>query len=133
MNHRVGRWVFALAVGLAVAFFAYRWVTNPLPRAERQTEEAVVMATRDQLQTVLALDNLELVDPLAPDRKVGKGYVYREGNGWQVSGFYRRDEADRWHPYLVTLDEDYVAVHVKVQDESLTELATTNDLLEALP
>lgn len=133
MNHQVGRWVFALSVGLLVAFFAYRWVTNPLPRAERQTEEVVVMAARDQLQSVLALDNLELVDPLAPDRKVGKGYIYRAGNGWEVSGFYRRKGEDRWHPYLVKLDSNYVAVHVKVQDEALVEFAITNDRLEALP
>jgi len=133
MSHRVGRWAFALAVGLLVAFMSYRWITDPHSRAKRQVEEAVVMATRQQLHDTLSIGNLELVDPLARDRKVGKGYVYRAGDGWQVSGFYRRDEDDRWHPYLVTLDANRVATHVKVQDAQLVEPARQNALLEALP
>ena len=123
MNHRVGRVIFSLAVGIAVAVFAYRWVTNPEPRAARAQEEQVVRASRSMLATVVASDGLEIVDPLAPNRKVGKTYVYAEKPGWAVSGYYRRGEDDRWHPYLLTMTDNQELVLLKVQDEALADVA----------
>jgi len=122
MNHRVGRVIFSLAVGIVVAVFAYRWATNPDPRAARAQEEQVVTVSRALLATVLASDSLEIVDPLAPDRKVGKTYVYAEKPGWAVSGYYRRGEDDRWHPYLLTMTESQELVLLKVQDPSLFDM-----------
>ena len=72
MNHRVGRAVFALVVGLAVAVYSYRWVTDPAPRAERDLQEAAVMASRSLLLEKTGVETLEFVDPVAPDRKVGE-------------------------------------------------------------
>jgi len=46
-------------------------------------------------------------------------YVYPEPPGWAVSGYYRRDETDRWHPYLVTLREDLELERVKLGDARL--------------
>lgn len=118
---------------MIVAFMAFKWITNPEPRAERQLEEAVVVASRQHLDATLAIAGIELVDPLSPDRKVGKTYVYRAGEGWEVSGFYRRDENDRWHPYLMTLDASHAMTHLKVQDSMLRESVEQNKLLEILP
>ena len=133
MNHRIGRIVFSLAVGLAIAAVSYRWVTNPQPRVERAREETVVQVSRSLLAPVVASDELDIVDPLAPNRKVGKVYVYAEGPGWAVSGYYRRDESDRWHPYLMTLTKDLKLVRLKVQDAELAGQAAANPALEIRP
>jgi len=133
MNHRIARLAFGLGVGLIVAFMAFKWITNPEPRAERQLEETAVAASRQHLGATLASASVELVDPLSPDRKVGKTYVYRAGDGWEVSGYYRRDENDRWHPYLMTLDASNAMTHLKVQDSMLRESAAQNELLEIVP
>jgi len=133
MNHRIARLAFGLGVGLIVAFMAFKWITNPEPRAERQLEEIVVAASRQNLGATLASASVELVDPLSPDRKVGKTYVYRAGDGWEVSGYYRRDQNDRWHPYLMTLDASNAMTHLKVQDSTLRESAEQNKLLEIVP
>jgi hypothetical protein len=133
MNHRIARLAFGLGVGLLVAFMAFKWITNPEPRAERQLEETVVAMSRQHIEATLANAGVELVDPLSPNRKVGKTYVYRAGDGWEVSGYYRRDENDRWHPYLMTLDASHAMTHLKVQDSTLRKIAEQNELLEILP
>ena len=133
MNHRIARLAFGFGVGLIVAVMAFKWITNPAPRAERQLEETVVAASRQHIEATLANAGVALVDPLSPDRKVGKTYVYRAGDGWEVSGYYRRDENDRWHPYLMTLDASHAMTHLKVQDSILRESAEQNELLEILP
>ena len=133
MNHRIGRLVFSLAVGLAIAAVSYRWITNPEPHVERAREERVVQVSRSLLAPVVASDDLEIEDPLAPNRKAGKVYVYAEGPGWAVSGYYRRDEADRWHPYLMTLTKDLELVRLKVQDAELAGQAAANPALEIRP
>lgn len=117
MNHRVGRNLFALAVGLAVAILAFQWITDPLPRAQRESEEQAVLASRDLLVAEVGAGGLEIVDPLAPDRKVGKVYVYAEEPGWAVSGYYRRDADDRWHPYLIQLDSGLGLHAFKADDD----------------
>ena len=119
MRHRVGRLVFGFAVGLLVAFLSYRWVADSGDRAERAVQERVVLASRERLTTALAIGDLEIVDPLAPDRVVGKAYVYPVGAGWQVSGFYRRNARDLWHPYLVTLHASMELAHLKISDTAL--------------
>lgn len=119
MNHRVGQSVFALVVGLAVAVIAYQWITNPAPRQERQNEERAVQASRELLATAVGVKSLEIVDPLAPNRKVGKVYVYAEEPGWAVSGYYRRDEDDRWHPYLLHMTTDLELHAFKAEDTAL--------------
>lgn len=130
-NHRIGGLVFAFGVGLLVAFLSHQWITNPAPRLERQQQEAAVAAAREQLRG--AVGEVEVVDPLAPDRKVGKVYVYRAGDGWEVSGFYRRDENDRWHPFLMSLDAANGMTYLKVRDPALAAAAGDNDRLEVLP
>lgn len=133
MNHRIARLIFGFSVGLLVAFLAYGWITDPAPRAERQLEETVVLIARQQLEERLALGELELVDPLAPDRKVGKSYVYRADGGWEVSGYYRRVQGDRWHAFLMALDASPAITNLKVQDAALIERAAEDAILEAVP
>lgn len=119
MNHRIGRIVFALGVGLVVAILSFKWITDPAPRAARAAEEQAVQASRVLLREVVAFPGLEIVDPLSPDRKVGKVYVYAEAPGWAVSGHYRRGEDDRWHPFLMHLTTDLELQSFKADDASL--------------
>ncbi len=133
MNHRVGRIVFALVVGLVVFFASYRWVTDPGLRVERAAQEEAVRSARAALVEMIGDDELQIVDPLAPNRKAGKVYVYDEAPGWAVSGYYRRGEQDRWHPFLVTLDEALSLTRLKVQDPILLERAAVDPRLEVSP
>ena len=110
MNHTVGRSVFALGIGLIVAVFAFQWITDPAPRAQRAAEEQAVTAARELLREAVGSPDIEIVDPLSPDRKVGKVYVYAESPGWAVSGYYRHEEEAPWRPYLVRMTED-LALH----------------------
>lgn len=132
MDHRAGSAVFALLIGLLVVYLSFQWVTNPEGREERSMEIAVVESSRALIATVIDAETLEIVDALSPNRKVGKVYVYPEGKGWAVSGYYRRDEGDRWHPYLMLLTEDHSLISLKLQDSSpqLLERAKSDPLLE---
>lgn len=127
INHRVLRPVIAFAVGVAVAFYAYDRATDPRPGLQRDKEEAVVSASRDILRGYLGpAADLQIVDPLAPDRKVGKVYVYPAADGWEVSGHYKRGGGDRWHPYLMRLDSASRLVELSVRDDD-ARLATRAD------
>ncbi len=133
MNHQTGRSLFGIGVGVLVALGAYQWITNPAPRAERQREESVVVVSRRLIETTLAIGELELVDPLAPNRIVGKSYVYRSNDGWDVSGYYRRNADDLWHPYLMALDSELALKHLKISDPGLVGTAAERPYLEILP
>ena len=118
VNHRILRPVVAFAAGFAIAFYAYDRVTDPRPRLERERQEAAVRASRDILRGYLGdTAGLQIVDPLAPDRKVGKVYIYPAGPGWEVSGHYRRGEGQPWHPYLMRLDADGRLVRLSMHDD----------------
>jgi hypothetical protein len=134
MNHRVGRIAFALGIGLLVAVFSYRWITDPEGREARAVQVTVVEASRARLRSAIGNESLEIVDTLARNRVVGKGYVFPEGDGWSVSGFYRRDDGDRWHPYLMSLTSDLDLASLKVQDRDpgLAERAKSDPLLDVV-
>ena len=135
MQQRKGGIVFAVAVGLIVAFLSYRWITDSGPREERARQEAAVNTSRTALESFVAAGPLEIVDPLAPQRRVGKVYIYPLQSGWEVSGFYRRDERDLWHPYLVVLDTDLQLVSLKLseQDPDVLKRAEQDAKVEVLP
>lgn len=90
-------------------------------------------AARAAVVATVAAGELDIVDPLAPDRVIGKAYVYRDGPGWQVSGYYRRGAHDLWHPYLASLGEDLELVHLKLSDRALLERADESPGLTVLP
>lgn len=125
-GHRIGSIIFGVAVGLAVAIGSYQWVTDPVKRAERAEQERLVLLSRALLAAKLGIDDPEIVDPLAPKRSVGKVYIYpgRDGS-WEISGYYRRDADDRWHPYLMTLAADESLRLLKVQDTDAEIAART--------
>ena len=132
MKRRPGSIVFGIVVGLLFAAWSYQWITNPDKRAERDEEESVVQSSRAVLVDALALTNIEIVDPLAPLRKVGKVYIYRRDSGWEVSGYYRRNEDDRWHPYLMALDAERNLLSLKAEDSdpTLAKRAAANSQLQ---
>ena len=135
MNRKIGGIIFSIAVGLTVAILSYRWITDPQAREARQLEVQVVTHSRSILEETVASGELDIVDPLAPDRKVGKVYIYPAAVGWEISGYYRRAETDLWHPYLVRLDENLVLTHLKIsdQDPALIERSKNDPVLEVLP
>ena len=135
MQQRKGGIVFAVLVGLVVAVLSYRWAVDTRPREERLRQEQVVLLTRDALVEIVGSGALEIVDPLAPDRKVGKVYIYPFADGWEVSGYYRRDANDLWHPYLMRVGQDMKPVGLRLsdQDPTLVEKGKHDALLEVLP
>ena len=115
--HKAVSLTLALAIGLALAFYAYHRVTDPEPALQRAREEAAVLAARDILRGYLVpAGEAEIVDPVSPRRNVGKSYVYPAPAGWEVSGHYRRSEADHWHPFLMALDHDHRLLELTVRD-----------------
>ncbi len=134
MNHRVGSIVFGVVIGLAIAVLAYQWVTDPDKRVKHDEQERVVELSREILQHTLEIHDLQLVDPLAPQRKVGKVYISPLENGWEISGYYRRDDDDRWHPYLLELSVELSLRSLKVRDadSGLAQIAAMNPLVEVL-
>ena len=102
-----------------MAIFAYQWITDPAPRAQRAAEEQAIYAARELLRDAVGRPDIEIVDPLAPNRKVGKVYVYAETPGWAISGHYRRDQDDRWHPYLLQLTATHELHALKADDPAL--------------
>ena len=133
INHDVVRPIVAVAVGLLLAIYVYRFVTDPEPALRRAQEESVVMASRDILKRYVA-PSIEIVDPVSPDRKVGKVYIYPTGGGWEISGHYRRDENDSWHAYLMSLSEAGSLESLKVQDsnDALVRASATDPKLSVV-
>ncbi len=135
MNHKMGSLVFGAVVGVLVAIWAYQWVSDPLKRERRTEQETVVEISRTVLRNKLAIGDIELVDPLAPQRKVGKVYVYPLANGWEISGYYRRSDQDLWHPYLMALSQELSLESLKISDSDagLTQQAAMDPNFEVLP
>jgi hypothetical protein len=135
MNHKMGSLVFGAVVGVLVAIWAYQWVSDPVKRERRTEQETVVEISRTMLRDKLAIGDIELVDPLAPQRKVGKVYVYPLANGWEISGYYRRSDQDLWHPYLMALSQELSLESLKISDSDagLAQLAAMDPNFEVLP
>ena len=134
MNQRVRSIIFGIVVGLIVATLSYQWIMNPDRREQRAEEERVVAVSRTLLIGKLAMGDIELVDPLEPQRKVGKVYIYPLANGWEISGYYRRNDNDLWHPYLLTLSTSLSLTSLKIKDSDagLGQLAAMDPTLEVL-
>jgi len=135
LNHKVIRVVVALAFGGALAMYTYSRIADPLPRLQRAEEEAVVLQAGQILKGIVAPDSpLELVDPLNPDRVIGKVYIYPTAAGWAISGHYRRNKQDRWHPWLMTVDESVQLKTLSVQDSTaeLVQKAATDPRFDAM-
>ncbi len=136
IDHKVIRPVVALAVGLVLDLYAYQRVTGPEPALQKVREEGIVMLARDILQNYVSPGNaIEIVDSVSPARKVGKVYIYPTDNGWELSGYYRRDEDDRWHPYLMALNEEAGLESLAVQDgnDRLIGMSAQDPRFSAVP
>lgn len=132
MAQNRGSLIFGILVGLAVAIFAYRWVSEPPDRSARVREEQVVLQAREILRERLRLGESKIVDPLQPDRKIGKVYVYPVEDGWEVSGYYRREKGSPWYPWLMRLDNDEQLVTLKLDgnDPAIEPVAESDPVIE---
>ncbi len=135
MNHRIGSYVFGGAVGLLIAWYSYQWITSPERAEERQRQQEAVLLSRALLLERTRLEEPEIVDPLNPVRRVGKTYIYPLDGGWEVSGYYRRDDDDAWHPYLVVIgaEEDVLLIRVSDSDPAFATIAESDPVFEVLP
>lgn len=133
LNNRGVKLVVAFAIGIFLSLYSYQMITDPEPARERVREDAAVYAAREIVGDYIATGSaLEIVDPLAPDRVIGKSYIYPVAEGWQVSGYYRRGSGDRWHPFLMSMDRnlDLQSLSIKDADPALSELAGTDARLD---
>jgi hypothetical protein len=133
LNHRIVKLVVAFAIGIFLSWYSYQMITDPEPARERALEDAAVYAAREIVRDYIATGSgLEMIDPLAPDRVVGKSYIYPVAAGWQVSGYYRRGSGDRWHPFLMSMDSNLAlqSLSIKDADPALSELAGSDARLE---
>ena len=136
ISHKVVRPLVAVTVGLVLALYSYQRITDSEPGLQRTIEEAIVMVARDILQSYVSPGNLiEIVDAVSPASKVGKSYVYPTDDGWELSGHYRRDENDRWHPYLMVLNGDAGLKSLAVQDgnDRLIGMSAQDPKFSAVP
>lgn len=131
-KHRIGSIVFGIAVGIAVAAWSYQWISDPQKIAARQAEERAVLQSRELLAARLSLSDIQIVDPLATNRKVGKVYIYPNADGWDVSGYYRRNDDDRWHAYLLSISSNLALTSLKIDDDdpALAALAASDPLVD---
>ena len=135
-KHRYMQWVVAIAVGIILSLLVFDRATDPEPTRQKAIEEAIVLEARQLLLSyVLPGGELQLVDPLAPDRKVGKVYIWPIDKGWEVSGYYRRDEQDPWHPFLMNLDasSELTSLAVKDRNERLIGMSAQDPKFSAVP
>jgi len=135
-RHRYMQWIVAIAVGIILSLLVFERSTDPEPARQKAIEEAVVLEARLLLLSyVLPGGELQLVDPLAPNRKVGKTYIWPVDTGWEVSGFYRRDQQDRWHPFLMNLDSSsrLTLLAVKDSNERLIGMSARDPKFAAVP
>ena len=136
MNHKVIRPVVALLFGLILTLYAYQRVTDPEPALQRAREEAVVLSARDILQSYVSPGSaIEIVDPLSTNSRVGKVYIYPVETGWEVSGHYRRNEDDPWHPFLMALNSGAGLESLAVMDgnDRLIGMSAQDPKFSAVP
>ena len=127
-RHRIIRLVLAFTIGIFLALYSFERISDPEPKLQRDREESVVMSARELLKSYVAGEmQIEIVDPLATDRSVGKSYIYPADNGWEVSGHYRRYASDRWHPFLMSLDANVELISLSVRDDDEEIAATAED------
>ncbi len=127
--HRIIRPVIAYSVGIVLALYVFERISDPEPARQRAWEEAVVISAREILKSYVPADGeIEIADPLATNRVAGKVYIYPTDDGWEVSGYYRRNESDRWHPFLISLNAhiDLVSLSVRDADDSLGAAASVD-------
>ncbi len=118
VNHRILRLVFAFGFGLLVATWSYQWISNPDRAAQRRLEESVVLESRQILRSYFPETKiLHISDPLDRVRQAGKVYLFPTSEGWELSGHYQRDGESRWHPFLMSLDENASLLKLSVEDE----------------
>jgi len=126
-HSRIGP-IVAIIIGLLVFYGSYQWISNPERAVQRQQEEGIVLAARAILKQYITDENLEVSDALDRVRSAGKVYIFPTGDGWELSGHYRRPGERTWHDYLMSLDGDakLVSLSVNDSDPGLLELAQSD-------
>ena len=76
---------------------------------------------------MLFRSEFEIFFPLARYGVAGNVYIYPTENGWEVSGYYRRNDSDRWHPFLMSLSESVELVSLSVRDADEKLAAAADD------
>ena len=115
-KYTLGQIIFALTVGFLASTSVYFSSTSPDITIVREREEAVIQQSEKLFITILQMPNTtQIIHPLNPDRDVGKSYVYPLDGGWQISGFYRRNQNEEWRAWLINLDKSLKLIDLRVQ------------------
>jgi hypothetical protein len=128
--------VVAFSIGILLALYSYQRISDPEPAMQRAKEEAVVQSAREILRSQIPSESdIEIADPLAPNRIAGKVYIYPSDTGWDVSGHYRRKGSDGWHPFLMSLNEQVELISLSVRDDhqATRNAAVNNPKLSVSP
>lgn len=135
LNHKTGSMLFAVAIGLLLAFGSYRWITDAGRSEQRVAEEAVVLEGRQILRRYIQAPHLRISDSIDRVRAAGKVYIFPTPSGWELSGHYQRANEKRWHPWLMALDPELRLVSLAVEDDDtgLLTRAATDPLLSVSP
>ena len=118
MKHQFLRIIIFLILFIAAITYTYRKVYEPISVNQREDEIQIIHITRSIIKSYIDISSdIEIIDPLNPNRKIGKSYIFPSDNGWEISGYYKKSGHDNWHPWLISLNSANELVSIAVKDD----------------
>lgn len=119
MKHKFLRIFIFLMLSIAALTYTYRNVYEPISVNQRGGEIQIIHITRSIIKSYIDISSdIKIIDPLNPNRKIGKSYIFPSDNGWEISGYYKKTDHDNWHPWLISLNSANELVSITVKDDS---------------
>jgi hypothetical protein len=119
MKHKFLRIIIFSILFIAVLTYTYRNVYEPISANQRDDEIQIIHITRSIIKNYIDISpDIEIIDPLNPNRKIGKSYIFPSDNGWEISGYYKKTDYDNWHPWLISLNSVNELVSIAVKDDN---------------
>ena len=120
MKHKFLKIIIFLILFIAALTYTYRNVYEPISVNQRGDEIQIIHITRSIIKSYIDISpDIEIIDPLNPNRKIGKSYIFPSDNGWEISGYYKKTDYDNWHPWLISLNSVNELVSITVKDDNL--------------
>tara|TARA_B100001105_G_scaffold50458_1_gene38034 strand:+ start:208 stop:618 length:411 start_codon:yes stop_codon:yes gene_type:complete len=119
MKHKFLKIIIFLILFIAALTYTYRNVYEPISVNQRGGEIQIIHITRSIIKSYIDISSdIKIIDPLNPNRKIGKSYIFPSDNGWEISGYYKKTDRDNWHPWLISLNSTNELVSIAVKDDS---------------
>ena len=120
MKHKFLKIIIFLILFIAALIYTYKNVYEPISVNQRGDEIQIIHITRSIIKSYIDISpDIEIIDPLNPNRKIGKSYIFPSDNGWEISGYYKKTDYDNWHPWLISLNSVNELVSITVKDDNL--------------